>query len=92
MDQQHIWLILLKVEQSAFTSKKPSKMVGNSASYPVYSRHSELPWIAVDLEKHMLAALIILEVYWTEYFKIFLIFIIAHIRLHLANPVTYFKR
>ena len=24
-----------------------SKMAGNSASYPVYSRHSELPWIAI---------------------------------------------
>ena len=26
-----------------------AKMVGNSASYPVYSRHSKLPWIAIDL-------------------------------------------
>ena len=33
--------------------KKLSKMVGNSASYPVYSKHSELPWIAIHLWRNM---------------------------------------
>ena len=34
---------------SSYTSKTLSKMMGNSANYPVYSRYSELPWIAISL-------------------------------------------
>ena len=33
--------------------KKQSKIAGNSASYSVYGRHSELPWIAIDLCRNM---------------------------------------
>ena len=33
--------------------KKLSKMIGNSASHPVYSKHSELPWISLDLWRNM---------------------------------------
>ena len=32
-----------------YASKKSSKMVGNPASYPVYSRYSGLLWIAIGL-------------------------------------------
>ena len=59
-----IWLLLVKTYPLPTTLWLPahltlpplvtpvkclSKMVGNSASYPVYSRHNELPWIAIDL-------------------------------------------
>ena len=36
-----------------YTSKKLSKMAGNSTGYPVYSRHGDLPWIAIDLWRNM---------------------------------------
>ena len=48
-----------------YISKRQSKMVDNSASYPVYSRHSKLPWIASYkfVEKHMQTALITQEIF-----------------------------
>ena len=55
-----------------YTSKKLSKMAGNPAIHPVYSRYSELRTLNSYrfVEKHAQAALIILEIYWIEYFKI----------------------
>ena len=59
-------------------------MVGNSASYPVYSRHSELPWIGGETcagsSNHSWDILNGISQNW--------IFIIACIRPLFTNPIT----
>ena len=36
-----------------YASKYLSNIADNLTSYPVYSRHNELPWIAIDLWRNM---------------------------------------
>ena len=76
---------------SAMPVKKLSKMTGNPASYPVYSRYNELLWIASYrfVEKYVQAAPIILEIYWIKYFKFVLLNICnSAYKTPFANPVT----
>ena len=64
----------------------PVKTTGNPASYPVYSRYSELLWIVICrfVEQHVQVAPIILEIDWIKHFKV--VFLIVHTRPLFANP------
>ena len=75
----------------AMPVKKLSKMVGNSANYPVYSRRSKLTWIAIDLWRNtcrMLQSFLrYIELNISKLY--FWIFIIVCIRPLFTNPFTF---